>query len=163
VRWGDFFSCHATEENMLGFKDIAVMASAVALMTMQPGGRSGTTAFTFRATFKGVDGDGQTLVWSSDAPSPARSFVIHILPLGSAASSAESVWPVSATLVTRDSAGTPMESTLYGIIDWQGSTLRLHGDCERGAAAGSSVTASGTFTDLDVAGTLDVLPVTASR
>lgn len=145
---------------MPGFKMMA-LASAFALVSMQPGGGARATPTLFHATFKGVDGDGQSLLWSSDAP--ARAFVIRVLPLGSAASSAESVWAVSATLVTRDGAGAPMEAKLYGIIDWSKGDLRLHGDCTSGAAAGGSVTASGTFTDFDVSGRVDVLRITASQ
>jgi hypothetical protein len=70
---------------------------------------------------------------------------------------------VSATLITRDSAGATVESKLYGIIDWSKQELRLHGNCESGAKIGSSVTALGKFSHFDVAGTLDVLPLTASR
>jgi hypothetical protein len=146
---------------MLGFKEIAAMASAVALMMIQP--TKSTSEFAFRGTFKGVDGDGQALVWSSDAPAPAPGFILYVRPMGSAMSSAESVWPVSATLVTRDSAGTPMEAKLYGIIDWPMKELRLHGDCGSGTAIGSSVSAVGTFIDFDVAGKVDVLPIAASR
>lgn len=51
----------------------------------------------------------------------------------------------------------------YGMIDWTKSELLLHGDCDSGAASGSSVTASATFTNLELAGTVEVLPVTASR
>jgi hypothetical protein len=83
--------------------------------------------------------------------------------MGSALSSAESVWPVSATMTTRDSTGTPMQSKMYGIIDWSKQEMRLHGNCDSGAKAGSSVTATGSFTNFDVAGTVDVLPLTALR
>jgi hypothetical protein len=154
---------------MLGFREIAAMASAIGLLSFQPSTalvsidprELSSSGFAFASTFQGVDGDGQTLVWSSDAP--ASKFIMRIVPMGSAASSAESVWPVRATLTTRDSTGTPMESTLYGIIDWSKQELRLHGNCESGAKSGSSVTATGTFSHLDVAGTVDVLPLTASR
>ena len=88
---------------------------------------------------------------------------MRIVPLSSPAGSAESVWPVSATLITRDNSGAEMESRLYGIIDWSKQELRLHGNCESGARAGSSVTALGKFSDLDLTGTVDVLPLTASR
>jgi hypothetical protein len=66
-------------------------------------------------------------------------------------------------MTTRDGAGTPMESKLYGIIDWSKQELKLHGDCTSGAKSGSSVTALGNFTHFDVKGTVDVLPLTASR
>jgi hypothetical protein len=159
------------EEEMLGFKELAAVASAIGLLTFQPSTtlvsidprelRASEVAFT--STFKGVDGDGETLVWSSDAPATKAGFVMRIVPMGSAQSSAESVWPVRATLTTRDSTGTPMESQLYGIIDWSRQELHLHGNCESGAKSGSSVTATGTFSNLDVAGTVDVLPLTATR
>ncbi|MBK5187523.1 MAG: hypothetical protein JJD97_04710 [Gemmatimonadaceae bacterium] len=156
---------------MLGFKEVAALVSAIGLMTFQPSTTLETidprelraTELAFRSTFKGVDGDGESLVWSSDAPASQPGFVIRIVPMGSALSSAESVWAVRATMTTRDAAGTPMESKLYGIIDWSKHELRLHGTCDSGASAGSSVTARGTFTNLDVAGTVDVLPLTASR
>ena len=156
---------------MFGFKEVAAVASAIGLIAIQPSATLASvdprelsaTEFTFRSTFKGVDGDGQTLVWSSDAPASAPAFVIRIVPMGSAQSAAESVWAVRATLTSRDSSGAPMDSKLYGIIDWPKHELRLHGNCESGTKSGSSVTALGTFTDFDVAGTVDVLPLTASR
>ena len=156
---------------MFGFKEVAALASAIGLMTFQPSTtlvstdprELSATEFAFESTFQGVDDDGKTLVWSSDAPASAPGFVIRIMPMGSALTSAESVWAVSATMTSRDSAGAPMESKLYGIIDWPKHELRLHGNCEGGAKSGSSVTAMGTFTDFDVAGTVNVLPLTASR
>ncbi len=156
---------------MFGFKAVAAVASAVGLITFQPfttivsvdPRELAATEIAFTSTFKGVDSDGQTLVWSSDTPTSAPDFVIRIVPMGSALSAAESVWAVRATMTTRDSAGTPMESKLYGIIDWSKQELRLHGNCESGANAGSSVTALGTFAHFDIAGTVDVLPLTASR
>ncbi|MEP7087975.1 MAG: hypothetical protein ABI884_11765 [Gemmatimonadota bacterium] len=156
---------------MFGFRAIAAAASAVGLMTFQPSATLVSadprdlkaTESRFTSTFQGVDADGQTLVWSSDSPKSASGFVIRIRPMGSALSSAESVWPVSATMTTRDSSGAPNESTLYGIIDWSKQELRLHGDCESGSKSGSSVTALGTFTHFDVNGTVDMLPLTASR
>lgn len=156
---------------MLGFREIAAVASAVGLMTVRPSTtlvsvdprELEATETTFTSTFKGVDGDGQTLVWSSDTPANAPGLVIRIVPMGSALSAAESVWAVSATMTTRDSAGTPMESKMYGIIDWSKQELRLHGNCSGGAKSGSSVTALGTFTHFDVSGTVDVLPLTALR
>jgi hypothetical protein len=156
---------------MLGFREFAAVASAVGLMTVHPSTalvsvdprELEATETTFTSTFKGVDGDGQTLVWSSDTPANAPGLVIRIVPMGSALSAAESVWPVSATMTTRDSAGTPMESKMYGIIDWSKQELRLHGNCSAGTKSGSSVTALGTFTHFDVTGTVDVLPLTASR
>jgi hypothetical protein len=170
--WGRFlFLGTVPEEIMLGFKDVAAMGSAVALMMFQPTTTSGTndapdsrmTELAFNGTFKGVDEDGQALVWSSDAPATAPGFIIYVRPMGSAMSSAESVWPVSATLVTHDTAGAPMVAKLYGIINWPKKEIRLHGDCESGGATGSSVTALGELTDFDVAGTVNVLPLTASR
>jgi hypothetical protein len=156
---------------MSGFKEIAAVASAIGLMIFQPSTtivsvdprKLSATEFAFRSTFKGVDGDGETLVWSSDAPAAAPGFVIRIVPMGSAMSSAESVWAVRATMSSHDSTGALMESKLYGIIDWPKHELRLHGNCEGGEKSGSSVTAVGTFTNFDVAGTVDVLPLTASR
>jgi hypothetical protein len=156
---------------MLEFKGIAALASALGLLAFQPSSvlvsvnprDPSTTTMAFTSTFKGVDSDGETLVWSSDAPASKTGFIMRIVPMGSAVSAAESVWPVSATLTTRDSAGTPMESKLYGIIDWSKQELRLHGNCASGAKAGSSVTATGTFSHMDVAGTVEVLPLTASR
>ena len=172
LRGGDFFFVHLIpEELMLGIRGMAAVASAVGLLTVHPSTtresadsselRATETAFT--STFKGVDEDGQTLVWSSDTPASAPGFVIRIVPMGSALSAAESVWPVSATITTHDSAGTAMESKMYGIIDWSKQELRLHGDCSNGAKTGSSVTALGTFAHFDVSGTVDVLPLTASR
>ncbi|MDQ2767645.1 MAG: hypothetical protein M3Y30_10860 [Gemmatimonadota bacterium] len=156
---------------MFGLKEVAAVASAIGLITVQPSAtlvsadprELRATVFAFTSTFKGVDGDGETLVWSSDAPASAPGFEMRIVPMGSATSAAESVWAVSATLTSHDGAGAPMESKLYGIIDWPKHELRLHGICERGSKPGSSVTALGTFTDFDVAGTVDVLPLTASR
>lgn len=156
---------------MLGFKEIAAVASAVGLLSVQPSATLAAidpreleaTESAFASTFKGVDADGQTLVWSSDTPASSPGFVMRILPMGSASSSAESVWAVSATMTTRDAAGTPMESKLYGIIDWSKQELKLHGNCTSGVKAGSSVTALGSFTHFDVSGTVDVLPLTASR
>jgi len=156
---------------MLGFKEIAALLSAVGLLSFQPSATLDSVEprelrpeeIRFTSTFKGVDSDGQTLVWSSDAPTGKSGLVMRIVPLSSPASSAESVWPVSATLITRDSTGATMESRLYGIIDWSKQELRLHGNCESGAKSGSSVTALGRFSHLDVTGTLDVLPLTASR
>jgi hypothetical protein len=161
----------SAEEMMLGFKEIAAVASAIGLLTFSPSTtlvsidprELSSSRFAFESTFEGVDGDGETLVWSNEAPASKRGFVMRIVPMGSAASSAESVWPVSATMTTHDSAGTAMESKLYGIIDWSKQELRLHGNCDSGANVGSSVTATGTFSHLDVAGTVDVLPLTASR
>jgi hypothetical protein len=156
---------------MLGFKEIAAVASAIGLLAFQPSAalvsidprELRSSEFEFASTFKGVDPDGETLVWSSDAPASKTGFVMRIVPMGSALSSAESVWPVSATMTTHDSAGTAMESKLYGIIDWSKQELRLHGSGGSGAKSGSSVTATGTFSHLDVAGTVNVLPLTASR
>jgi hypothetical protein len=156
---------------MFGFKEVAALASAIGLIAFEPGATLASvdprelsaTELAFRSTFKGVDGDGESLVWSSDGPASTPVFVIRIVPMGSAQSAAESVWAVRATMTSRDSAGVQMESKLYGIIDWRKRELRLHGDCDSGAKAGSSVTATGTFTDFDVAGTVDVLPLTASR
>jgi hypothetical protein len=156
---------------MFGFKEIAALASAVGLLTFQPSTtlvsvdprELKATESAFTSTFKGVDTDGQTLIWSSDTKWTSAGTVIRVLPMGSASSSAESVWAVSATLTTRDSAGTPMESKLYGIIDWSKQELKLHGDCTSGTKAGSSVTALGKFSHFDVSGTVDVLPLTASR
>jgi len=156
---------------MLGFREVAAMASAIGLLTFQPSTSLASvdlreleaTATSFASTFKGVDADGQTLVWSSDTPASAPGFVMRIVPMGSASSAAESVWAVSATMTTRDSAGTPMESKLYGIIDWSKQELKLHGNCTSGAKSGSSVTALGNFSHFDVTGTVDVLPLTASR
>jgi len=156
---------------MLGIREIAAIASAVGLLTFQPSTtlvsidprELKATQTAFASTFKGVDSDGKTLVWSSDSPASAPGFVLRIAPMGSALSAAESVWAVSATMTTRDSAGAPMESKLYGIIDWSKQELRLHGNCDSGARSGSSVTALGTFVHFDVAGTVDVLPLTASR
>ncbi len=156
---------------MLGFREFAAVASAVGLMTVHPSPtlvsnhprEPRATETAFASTFKGVDDDGQTLVWSSDTPMSAPGFVIRIVPMGSALSAAESVWPVSATILTHDSAGTPMESKMFGIIDWSKQELRLHGTCSGGAKSGSSVTALGTFAHFDVTGTVDVLPLTASR
>jgi hypothetical protein len=156
---------------MLGFREVAAVASAVGLMTFQPSTtlvsidprELKATESAFTSTFKGVDADGQTLVWSSDTPASAPGFVMRIVPMGSAMSSAESVWAVSATMTTRDSTGTPMESKLYGIIDWSKQELKLHGNCTSGAKSGSSVTALGNFSHFDVTGTVDVLPLTASR
>jgi hypothetical protein len=161
----------ATEEVMLGFKEIAAVASAIGLLAFQPSTtlvsidprELSSSQFAFASTFKGVDRDGETLVWSSDAPASNTGFVMRIVPMGSAASSAESVWPVSATMTTHDSTGTAMESKLYGIIDWSKQELHLHGNCHSGAKSGSSVTTTGTFSHLDVAGTVVVLPLTASR
>jgi hypothetical protein len=156
---------------MFEFKGIVAAASAIGLLSFQPSATlvpvdpreidESNTAFS--STFEGVDGDGETLVWSSDAASPTPLFLMRIVPMSSAAGAAESVWPVSATLTTRDSTGTPMESKVYGIIDWSRQELRLHGTCATGAQAGSSVTATGTFSHMDVAGTVEVLPLTASR
>lgn len=156
---------------MLGIKKFAAIASALGLLAFQPSTTLASihpralnaTETAFASTFKGVDGDGKTLVWSSDSPAAAPGFVLRVVPMGSALSAAESVWAVSATMTTRDSAGTPMESKLYGIIDWSKQELRLHGNCDCGANAGSSVTALGAFAHFDVAGTVDVLPLTASR
>jgi hypothetical protein len=156
---------------MFEFKGIAAAASAIGLLTFQPSStlvsvdprELHASKTEFASTFDGVDGDGETLVWSSDADSPTPRFVMRIVPMSSAASAAESVWPVSATLTMRDSTGTPMESKVYGIIDWSRQELRLHGTCAAGAQAGSSVTATGTFSHMDVSGTVEVLPLTASR
>jgi hypothetical protein len=156
---------------MLGFKEVAAIVSAVGLMAFQPSAtlvsvdprELKSTESSFASTFKGVDADGQTLVWSSDTPASGAGFVMRVVPMGSAFSSAASVWAVSATMTMRDSSGTPMESKLYGIIDWSKQEVKLHGDCASGAKAGSSVTAIGTFTRFDVSGTVDVLPLTASR
>ena len=156
---------------MFGFKEIAAVASAIGLLSFQPATalvsidprELSASEIAFTSTFKGVDGDGQSLVWSSDAPKVKSSFVIHIVPMSSAASSAESVWPVSAILTTQDSTGTPMESKLYGIIDWSRQELRLHGICDEGARTGSSVTATGKFSNMDISGTVNVFPLTASR
>lgn len=156
---------------MLGFRGIAAVASAVGLITVQPSStlvladprELDASATTFTSTFKGVDVDGQTLVWSSDTPANAPGLVIRIVPMGSALSAAESVWAVRATLTTRDGTGTPMESQMYGIIDWSKQELRLHGNCSSGAKSGSSVTATGTFADFDVTSTVDVFPLTAAR
>ena len=156
---------------MLGFKEVAAVASAIGLVALEP---SATLAsvdprerpaneVAFATSFKGVDGDGETLVWSSDAPGSTSQVVIRLVPMGSALSSAESVWAVRATLTLRDGTGSPMESKLYGIIDWPRHELRLHGNGDSGAKSGSSVTAIGTFTDFDVAGSVYVLPLTASR
>jgi hypothetical protein len=155
---------------MLGIK-FAAIASTVGLLAFQPSTTRASiaprelkaTQTVFASTFKGVDVDGKTLVWSSDSTAAAPGFVLRIVPMGSALSAAESVWAVSATMTTRDSAGAPMESKLYGIIDWSKQELRLHGNCDSGAKTGSSVTALGTFAHFDVAGTIDVLPLTASR
>lgn len=156
---------------MLGFKEVAAIASAVGLMAFQPSAtlvstdplELSATEVAFTSTFKGIDGDGETLVWSSDASASKKGFLIRIIPMGSAQSAAESVWAVSATMMTSDSTGAPMTSKLYGIIDWQKQELHLHGNCESGAKSGSSVTATGTFTHFDLVGTIDVLPLTASR
>jgi len=159
---------------MLGFKEIAAVASAIGLLTFQPATAlvsieprvlrdRHTSELSFTSTFQGVDSDGKTLVWSSDPSASSAGLVLRIVPMSSAASSAESVWPVSATLTTRDSTGAPMESELYGIIDWSRQELHLHGTCDSGARAGSPVTATGTFSHFDVSGTIDVLPLTASR
>lgn len=156
---------------MLGFREIAAVLSAVGLLTFQPSAtlvsieprELRASEIEFTGTFKGVDGDGQTLVWSSDTPASKSGLVMRIVPLGSPASSAESVWPVSATMIARDSTGEAMESNLYGIIDWSKQELRLHGNCESGVESGSSVTALGKFSHLDVTGTVQVLPLTASR
>jgi hypothetical protein len=156
---------------MLGFKEIAAVASAIGLLAFQPSAtlvsidprELRSSEFEFASTFKGVDPDGETLVWSSDGQASKTGFVMRIVPMGSALSSAESVWPVSATMTTHDSTGTAMESKLYGIIDWSKQELRLHGSGGSGAKSGSSVTATGTFSHLDVAGTVNVLPLTASR
>ena len=156
---------------MLGFRELAAVASAIGLLTVQPPSVIGsvdprelsTSEIAFASTFKGVDSDGQTLMWSSDAPGKAPAFVMRIVPMGSASSASESVWPVSATLTTHDSAGAAVQSTLYGIIDWSKQELRLHGNADGGAKIGSSVTALGKFSHFDVAGTVDVLPLTASR
>ncbi|MEO6209759.1 MAG: hypothetical protein ABIQ10_06485 [Gemmatimonadaceae bacterium] len=153
---------------MLGFREVAAVASAIGLMALpsttvasvDPRERMATQS-AFTSTFKGVDVDGKTLVWSSD--SPAAAFVIRIISMGSALSSAESVWAVSATLTMPDRAVAPLESKLYGIIDWSKQELRLHGTCESGSKSGSSVTVLGTFTHFDVHGTVNVLPLTASR
>ncbi|HXT48184.1 MAG TPA: hypothetical protein VN717_06060 [Gemmatimonadaceae bacterium] len=146
---------------MIGFKFGLALASALAMTSVHYGSADVATSSSFQATFKGVDRDGRSLLWSSDEK--AHNFVIHVLPLGSEMSAAESVWPVSATIVMRDGAGAPMEAKLYGIIDWTKSALLLHGDCDSGAAAGSSVSASAKFTNLELAGAVEVLPVTASR
>lgn len=158
---------------MLGYRELAAVVSAVGLMAFQSSSTLETvdprelreTEHAFRSTFKGVDVDGQSLVWSSDAleASAAPAFVMRIVPMGSALSSAESAWAVSATVTMRDNTGARMESKLYGIIDWSKHELQLHGTCASGAKSGSSVTATGTFTHFDVAGTVDVLPLTASR
>ena len=156
---------------MAGFKEIAAVLSAVGLMTVQPSAtlvsveprELGASEIQVKSTFKGVGSDGQSLVWSSDTPASKSGLIMRIVPLSSPAGSAESVWPVSATLITRDNSGAEMESRLYGIIDWSKQELRLHGNCESGARAGSSVTALGKFSDLDLTGTVDVLPLTASR
>jgi hypothetical protein len=170
LRRGDFFFVYFTlEEIMVGFKEVAAVLSAAGLLSFQPSTPLASVdpreleATTFVSTFRGVDADGQTLVWSSDTPASGPGFVMRIVPMGSAMSSAESVWAVSATITTRDSAGTAMESKLYGIIDWSKQELKLHGNCSSGAKSGSSVTALGNFSHFDVAGTVDVLPLTASR
>jgi hypothetical protein len=160
------------EEKMIGLKAMAAVASAIGLLTFQPSATflsidprelDTSSAIAFTSTFQGVDGDGQTLVWSSDSRDSKSGFVLRIVPMSSAASAAESVWPVRATLTTHDGAGAPMESKLYGIIDWSKQELHLHGSCDSGARVGSSVTATGTFSHMDIAGTVDVLPLTASR
>ena len=156
---------------MLGFREGVAMVSTIGLFAFQPSAtlvsvdprELSATEFAFSSTFKGVDEDGESLVWSSDTPAAKRGLVLRIVPMGSALSSAESVWPVSATMTTRDSTGTPMQSKMYGIIDWSKQEMRLHGNCDSGAKAGSSVTATGSFTNFDVAGTVDVLPLTALR
>jgi hypothetical protein len=156
---------------MMGFKQIAAVASAIGLMTFQPSTTFisvdprdlDASGIAFASTFQGVDDDGQTLVWTNDAPASAGGFVMRIVPMSSAAGAAELVWPVRATLITHDSTGAVMESKLYGIIDWSRQELHLHGTCDNGVKAGSSVTATGTFSHMDVAGTVDVLPLTASR
>ena len=156
---------------MLEFKGIIGVASAIGLLAVHtstrpvsPGPRQlRSSEITFRSTFKGVDADGETLVWSSDGPGSRQGIILRIVPMGSAASAAESVWPVRATLIARDSTGASMESTMYGIIDWPKQELRLHGDYAGGVRAGSSVSAIGTFSHMDVTGTVEVLPLTASR
>ncbi|MEP7065297.1 MAG: hypothetical protein ABI889_04625 [Gemmatimonadota bacterium] len=156
---------------MLGFEEIAAVASAIGLLAFQPSATfisvdtrdRDLSAIAFTSTFQGVDGDGETLVWSSDAPESKTGFIMRLMPMSSAAGAAESVWPVRATLTTHDSIGAPMESTLYGIIDWSKQELRLHGSCDSGPKSGSSVIATGTFSHMDVAGTVNVLPLTASR
>jgi hypothetical protein len=166
-----FFVYSVLEDNMFGFKEVAAMASAIGLIALQPSATLASvdprelsaSEVAFTSSFKGVDGDGETLVWSSDAPVSAPQVVIRLVPMGSALSSAESVWAVRATLTLRDSTGAPMESKLYGIIDWPKHELRLHGNCDSGTKSGSSVTAIGTFTDFDIAGSLNVLSLTASR
>lgn len=155
----------------MGFKEIAAVASAVGLLTFQPSStlvsidprELSTPEIPFTSSFRGVDSDGESLVWSSDGPGSSNGFVMRILPMSSAASAAESVWPVSATVTTRDSTGAQMESKLYGIIDWSKQELHLHGTCDTGARAGNPVTATGTFSHMDISGTLIVLPLTASR
>jgi hypothetical protein len=105
-----FFDDQATEEMMLGFRESAAVASAIGLLAFPPSSalvaidprELSSSELTFESTFKGVDRDGETLVWSSDGPESKTGFVMRIVPLGSAASSAESVWPVSAM----DVAGT---------------------------------------------------------
>jgi hypothetical protein len=156
---------------MLGFKEIAALTSAIGLLAFRPG----TTllsadprelhgsGISFASTFQGDDTDGQTLVWASEASGSNAGLVLRIVQLSSALSSAESVWPVRATLIMRDSTGASTESKLYGIIDWKKQELRLHGNGDEGTRLGSSVTATGTFSHFDVSGTVDVLPLTASR
>jgi hypothetical protein len=156
---------------MLGFKEMAALTSAIGLLAFQPATKVVSvgprelhgSGISFTSTFQGVDSDGQTLVWASEATDSKAGVVMRLVPMGSAASAAETVWPVRATLITRDNTGARMESKLYGIIDWSKQELRLHGNYDEGTRLGSSVTATGTFSHFDVSGTVDVLPLTASR
>ncbi|HEY2896489.1 MAG TPA: hypothetical protein VGJ12_05075 [Gemmatimonadaceae bacterium] len=156
---------------MFEFKGLIAAASVIGLLAVHRSDTHGSadrrqvrsSEIAFRSTFKGVEADGETLVWSSDGPASGPALTLRIVPMSSAASAAESVWPVRAILIARDSRGTPMESTMYGIIDWSKQELRLHGNCVGGVQAGSSVSAIGTFSHMDVTGTVEVLPLTASR
>jgi hypothetical protein len=104
----------AAEDTMLGFKGIAAVISAIGLLAFPPSSALVTidprelssSEVAFESTFKGVDDDGETLVWWNDEPASKTGVVMRIVPMGSAASAAESVWPVSATLTTHDGAGT---------------------------------------------------------
>ncbi len=156
---------------MLGFKEIAALASAIGLIAYQPlsvlmsidARELRGSEIAFAGTFEGVDADGQTLVWSSVAPLSKASVVMRIVPMGSETSAAELVWPVRATVTTADSTGASSESRLFGIIDWSKQELRLHGDCTSGLQVGSPVTATGTFARLEINAIVDVQPLTASR
>lgn len=166
---------HTTTRLVILTAALAAGPAAAADTTTAPGRTAGDPtpalaedvmgARAIALTFRGVDSDGLSLVWTGALPGANGGTVtLVVTPLCSPAASAEPAWPVRARWVLRAPDGAERTAArLDGIVDWKDRRVHLQGHATRGADAGVQVVVSATLRDLEAEATYTLFQSIAER